>query len=231
MHQLYKAAMREYPPIVTYDPFATLDLPTIPPRPIRFYEHDEADALIAAVADDRWRVLIELGMWVGLRWQELAGLSGDRVDWLRNTVAVTHVWTPFGIRAYPKTKMSHRTAPAPEWIVEDMSRLMRGRARGSLVFIGDSGALSRSRFYQDAWYPAIEASGVPRHTPHVMRHTAASWLVQDGVSLEEVQKLLGHESAVTTARYAHLRPGASEIIRASWQRGRGNAGQRRRESS
>jgi site-specific recombinase XerD len=37
-----------------------------------------------------------------------------------------------------------------------------------------------------------------------MRHTAASWLVQDGVPLYDVQALLGHESFATTQRYAHL---------------------------
>ncbi|WP_248001352.1 tyrosine-type recombinase/integrase [Streptomyces sp. NBC_01525] len=37
-----------------------------------------------------------------------------------------------------------------------------------------------------------------------MRHTCAPWLVQKGVSLYEVQRLLGHESIQTTQRYAHL---------------------------
>lgn len=220
MHQLFKTAMQEIPPIVLTNPFTNLELPVIPPSTIRFYEHDEADALLAAVTDLRWRTLIELGMWVGLRWQELAALSGDRVDWIRREAHITHVHTPFGIREYPKSKRSHRTVPIPDWVHEDMSRLMRGRARQELIFTGERGGLSSSRFYQDAWYPAIGASGVPVHTPHVMRHTAASWLVMDGVDLYRVQELLGHESYATTQKYAHLRPGAHDAIRDSWKRGR-----------
>jgi site-specific recombinase XerD len=41
---------------------------------------------------------------------------------------------------------------------------------------------------------------------HSLRHTFASWLVQDGVSLYEVQKLLGHSSIDVTQIYSHLQP-------------------------
>lgn len=59
---------------------------------------------------------------------------------------------------------------------------------------------------------------VPHGVPHDMRHTAASWLVMDGVDLYRVQALLGHESFLTTQRYAHLAPSAHERIRDSWRR-------------
>ena len=41
---------------------------------------------------------------------------------------------------------------------------------------------------------------------HSFRHTFASWLVQDGVSLYEVQKLLGHSNIAVTQVYSHLQP-------------------------
>lgn len=60
---------------------------------------------------------------------------------------------------------------------------------------------------------------VPHYPPHSMRHTCASWLVQRGVSLYEVQHLLGHESFQTTQRHAHLQPDAHKAVRVT-RRGR-----------
>ena len=49
MSQIYTAAMREHPPIVLVNPFDHLELPVIEPRPVEFLEHDEAEALYAAI--------------------------------------------------------------------------------------------------------------------------------------------------------------------------------------
>ena len=48
---------------------------------------------------------------------------------------------------------------------------------------------------------------------HDMRHTAASWAIAAGASLQDVQYFLGHESLTTTAdRYGHLMPGRMEAV-------------------
>ena len=57
---------------------------------------------------------------------------------------------------------------------------------------------------------------IRRFPPQIMRHTAASWLVQDGVLLYDVQAPLGHESFATTQRYAHLAPDAHSRVIEAW---------------
>ena len=64
----------------------------------------------------------------------------------------------------------------------------------------EGGAVTDGHFRNRVWYPAVAAARIRRFPPRVMRHTAASWLVQDGVPLYDVQALLGHEDYATTQR-------------------------------
>ena len=115
-------------------------------------------------------------------------------------------------------KKSHRVVPVPPRTMEGMSVLMAGRPREALVFTApEGGPVTDGHFRNRVWYPAVEA-GVRRFPPRIMRHTAASWLVQDGVPLYDVQALLGHEDYATTQRYAHLAPDAHGKVMESWAR-------------
>ena len=239
MTSLYKAAMKQTPPLVIVNPFADLELPKRKATAVEFYEPAEADALYESLGllehGDRWRTMAELGMQVGLRPGEIYGLHGHRVDWIRGLIHVTHVMTEEGIREYPKSMKSRRTVPVPPDVLEAMSKLMVGRERESLVFTApEGGPILDDTFRYRVWYPAVEdarlcttdcrgvcedqAHRIRRFPPRIMRHTAASWLVQDGVTLYEVQALLGHEDYATTQRYAHLRPDAHEAVRDAWAR-------------
>ena len=56
--------------------------------------------------------MIGLGMQAGLRFGELAGLHGHRVDFLRGKIQVIDVVTRQGLRQWPKSKRSHRWCPS-----------------------------------------------------------------------------------------------------------------------
>ena len=70
---------------------------------------------------------------------------------------------------------------------------------------------------------ACKKAGIVDFRIHDLRHTAASWLVMEGVPLLEVSRLLGHKSITQTERYAHLAP---ESTRTLVQILEGNAGSR-----
>lgn len=221
MTGLYKAAMKEHPPLVGTNPFLDLELPKRAATAVEFYEREETAALYLALEAiaPKWRTLVELGMDVGLRLGEIYGLHGHRVDWMRGRLNVIDVLTRDGLRQWPKSMKSRRTVPIPEATLEGMSKLMRERPREALVFTSPTGGqLDEGDFRNRVWYPAIAAAGVRRFPPRIMRHTAASWLVQDAVPLYDVQALLGHEDYATTQRYAHLRPGAHDKVTESWSR-------------
>lgn len=90
------------------------------------------------------------------------------------------------------------------------------RCQSALVVPGPKGApLNNHGFGKRHWKRAVTKAGIVGATPHALRHTYASRLLTAGVSLARVQKLLGHESIVTTERYAHLIDDGHDEVRAA----------------
>lgn len=211
---MLRDAANEDPPLILANPCARVPLPPLPTPSERFFTQEEF-ARILEVMRDPWRTMVALSSWSGLRWEELAGLHGPAVDWLRGTVHVATVRTRFGDRPYPKSDRSRRTVPVPGPVMESMSRLMVGRPRDARVFINRGEPCNYATWLWN-FKRACATAGVEYAPPHTLRHTAASWLAQDGVDQFRIQAMLGHESARTTARYSHLEPAAHGRIREAW---------------
>ncbi len=63
--------------------------------------------------------------------------------------------------------------------------------------------------WRKAWTNSRRRAGIQDFRWHDLRHTAASWMVQAGVPLDVVQKVLGHSDISTTMRYAHREDSAA----------------------
>ncbi len=64
----------------------------------------------------------------------------------------------------------------------------------------------KTRSLRTAFENAVKTARLDDVTFHTLRHTFASWAMMRGVSLRELQELLGHSSLAMTMRYAHLAP-------------------------
>lgn len=175
----------------------------------RFMTHDEAAALVAAT-EAHYRPLVVFLLGTGLRWSEATALQSRHVDLAAGTVRVQRAWKriPGGWEVGPpKSRKANRTVNAAVPALVAVAPLL-GKP-SELVFATPTGKVVRhSNFYTRVWLPACERAGLdPRPTIHDCRHTHASWLLSDGISIEAVQDQLGHESAETTRKvYAKLLP-------------------------
>jgi integrase len=93
-----------------------------------------------------------------------------------------------------------RILPIPESALIVLGSLPQGAA-GDPVFAGVDPA--RLSVYCKR---VLKRIGAPDASFHMLRHTAASWLVQQGVDLYAVGQILGHKTPRMTQRYAHLSP-------------------------
>ncbi|WP_329096685.1 tyrosine-type recombinase/integrase [Streptomyces sp. NBC_01439] len=230
LSSIMRAAVDE--DLITVTPCRRIALPPEAVKPPQWFTIAQAQAILDEL-DQPWQTMVLLAFYTGLRWGELAGLHGHRIDWLRGRLFVVEVNTKSGIKQYPKTSKSCREVPIPDHVLDALAQHMHERDREGVVFPtvtkGRSGRLlDDANWRAQTWWPAMrrahstDADGaivrVPQYPPHSTRHTCASWLVQKGVSLYDVQHLLGHESYQTTQRYAHLAPGAHQAVIGAWER-------------
>lgn len=214
--------------VISENPCRRIDLPAAPPKLPEWFTREQVNA-IARELPERHAAAVHLMSWCGLRWGECAGLRVGSVDWLRRRLRVLGVTTQGGRwKEYPKSSKSRREIPVPSHVLELLTPLSVDKGPNDLLFTTErvyrgerrpwSGANWRVRWYQAIDDAREKGAPVPRYSPHSLRHSAASWLVQDGVPLYDVQRLLGHESFQVTQRYAHLAPDAHGSVEASWER-------------
>ena len=156
---------------------------------VRWITHEEADRLIASAAP-HIADFITLGLFTGMRRREMMELEWKRVDFAQALILLEAQHT--------KTKR-RRAIPIHDKAEVALRNCKARWPESPLVFdgIGD---------FKKGFAGACRRAGITDFTPHDMRHTFASWLVQQGVELYAVQQLLGHSTIKLTERYAHLSP-------------------------
>lgn len=184
----------------------------------RYLTHDEADAILSAPMSPLDLSVIQTLLGTGLRWGEVVGLQVGRVDFKRGVIQVAEVWDREAARlkAYPKSG-HRRDVPIRPYLAPLLQEQIGDRAEGH-VFLRNGYRLQYSNWRKSVWLPALEHAKLKEVRIHDLRHTFASWLLQDPVApltLAEVGQLLGHASSQTTQIYAKLASEVSPRVRAA----------------
>jgi integrase/recombinase XerC len=135
----------------------------------------------------------------GLRVSELAGLDLADVDRAERTVRVLGKGG------------KERAVPYGAHAARALDAYLAGRTRGP-VFVGRRGGrLTVRAIHAMVRRRSVAAGLVRRVTPHTLRHTFATHLLDAGADLRMIQELLGHSRLSTTQRYTHV--GAEQLMR------------------
>ncbi len=149
----------------------------------------------------------------GLRWGEATGLRVRHIDFLRRRLAIEENAVEDAGKVIVGTPKTHerRSVPFPAFLCELLAAACEGKGHDDLVFARPDGThmlrpKPKTRTNSGGWFEsAVRRAGIPRVTPHDLRHTAASLAVSAGANVKAVQKMLGHKSAAMTLDvYAYL---------------------------
>ncbi len=214
--------------IIDSNPAARLKLPSGGTDTERYLTRDEYSTLRQLMPTPNDQLIADMLVYTGLRWGELAGLHRPRLDTGRQMMRVVETYDEASgkIKAHPKGGKARDVPLTPELVaqIDRMPATGRtcgvehetGRCPGPLLLTTEQGKVLRnSNWASRVWVPAVRDSGIGHTRIHDMRHTYASWLLQKGIPLAEVGRLLGHVSSITTQRYAHLAEMPSAAILAA----------------
>jgi integrase/recombinase XerC len=183
-------------------PRAHRDLPAV-------LRADQAGALVENPESERDRAVLELLYATGVRVSELCGLDRADLDESRRLIRV------FGKgakeRAVPYGLPAQRALD--DWLRHGRPALVT-KDSGDALFLGVKGGRLQQTVVRRIVDSAARAAGLPHTSPHGLRPSAATHLLDGGADLRAVQDLLGHSSLSSTQIYTHV---STERLRAAFK--------------
>ncbi len=135
--------------------------------------------------------LVILLLDTGARYGEIAGITWDRINMEENTI---NLWRP---------KVKNESIICMTSRVHEVLQRRSKEKQTDYLFTNEMGDGPRNHATSGI-KKAMKRAGIKEFTIHDFRHTCASRLIQNGLSLYEVASILGHTDVQTTQRYAHL---------------------------
>lgn len=173
----------------------------------RFLEYEEVKKLLETPPLDNWlgvrdRAMMETLYSTGMRVSELVALNMDDIDFLGEVVH---------IRGKGKKE---RIAPISSSTLQMIQRYIEFRNKraqsnsnfeSKVLFVNKHGRRLSTRSVRRKMDKYLKMAGLdPAISPHTLRHSFATHMLNNGADLRSVQELLGHQSLSTTQIYTHL---------------------------
>lgn len=187
------------------DPARNIESPRLPRQLPDVLSVAEIDRMIQALPSEkeeslRNHAIIETLYGSGLRVSELIGLRISRIDFEQQCILVEGKGS------------KQRIVPISPVAAQLLELYLPLRAKGpekpegrDILFLNRRGApLSRVMVFYIIRNAAADAGIVKKVSPHTLRHSFATHLLEGGANLRAIQEMLGHESIATTEIYLHL---------------------------
>jgi len=173
----------------------------------RFLEYDEVKKLLETPPMNSWlgardRAILETLYSTGIRVSELVALNMDDVDFLGEIVH---------IRGKGKKERISPIGSSALQVIQHYMEFRNKRAQSSsnfdskVLFVNKHGGRLSTRSVRRKMDKYLKMAGLdPAISPHTLRHSFATHMLNNGADLRSVQELLGHQSLSTTQVYTHL---------------------------
>ena len=168
-------------------------------------------AALADAADPRYRAMILLAAWCGLRFGEAAALAREDIGIKAGTLKVRRQLVELANGAHlfapPKTSAGKRVIAIPPHVQAEVRHhlaLRVGSSPDDLLFPAPDGdLLRRSNFARRTWAPAVRAVGLTGFRFHDLRHTGNTLASSTGASTKELMARMGHATPRAALIYQH----------------------------
>jgi integrase len=182
--------------VIPINPIARIKLFNADNRKENYLEGDQLTKLLEVLRTDGNRGVCNAALFLlctGARLNEALSATWDHID------RENRVWR---IPALNSKSKKVRSVPLNDAAIDLLDQLGGGE-RGERLFVSEKTG-EPLRYVHKVWERIRKKAGLPELRLHDLRHQFASFLVNSGRTLYEVQKILGHSNHAVTERYAHL---------------------------
>lgn len=195
-----------------------IEYPKIYKKQIQAYDDEEARIFFEGLSNEhpKTKAMLLTSLLLGLRRGEVVGLMWSDIDFKKNCLTVNR--SAYKVKGQPqsvkmpKSRNSVRTVCFPEiyaealreWMNEqDKYRRLAGRGwkEQGFVFTNETGNMVNIYLLSELCSKFEEKCGLRHLKLHGLRHTCGSLMVKNGVDIETVKSVFGHESVRTTQQY------------------------------